>query len=205
MAIGDPYATLAELKSRLGIGDTSDDTRLTSALNTASRGIEKECRRQFNDAGTASARMFYPRSGCLTKVDDFHTTVSAATGLIVATDQGDDGTYETTWSDTDFFLEPLGGVSDGESGWPYWRIRAVNKYFPVCTRRPSLQLTARWGWAAVPDPIKEACLVLASEIFKLKDAPFGVAGYGDYGPVRVRQNPIACQMIAPYKRDPVLV
>jgi len=201
LALGDPYATLIELKARLGLTDTSDDARLTSALATASRGIEKECHRQFNDAGTATARVFSPESECLTKVDDFSTT----TGLVIAIDRGNTGTYGETWTAADYQLKPLNGVVDGESGWPFWKIEAVFRYFPCWWRRPPVQVTARWGWTAVPAPVKEACLVVASEIFKLRDAPFGVAGYGDYGPVRVRQNPIACAMIAPYKRDAVLV
>ena len=41
--------------------------------------------------------------------------------------------------------------------------------------------------------------------FKLKDAPFGVAGMAEWGVVRVRANPMAMAMIAPYRLHPVLV
>lgn len=211
MALGDAYATLAELKARLGITDTADDARLTAALNTASRGIDHCCGRQFNDAGTASARVFVADTLNRADVDDFHSI----TGLIIATDTGNDGTYETVWAASDYELYPLGGVVEGETGWPYWQIRAVgSRQFPAGTpgrpawrslERAPVQVTARWGWAAVPAPIKEATLVIASEIFKLRDAPFGVAGFGDWGPVRVRANPIAYAMIRPYERYPVLV
>lgn len=201
MALGDTYATLAELKSYLGIGDTADDTELTDALNTASRAIEKICDRQFNDAGAASARVYYPDTWSIVSADDFHTD----TGLIVATDESDDGTFETTWSSGDFQLEPLNGIVDGESGWPFSLIRAVEtRRFP-CGRRATVQVTARWGWAAVPAPVKQACLMIASETFKMKDAPFGVAGFGDFGVVRVRNNPIAMSKLAPYERHAVLV
>lgn len=201
MSLGDSYATLVELKARLGITDTSDDARLTAALAAASRGIDKECHRQFNDAGAVSARVFEPVNACHVTIDDFSTT----TGLVIAVARSDTGVYGETWSAADYQLKPLNGVVGGEAGWPYWKIQAVQRYFPSWWRRPPVQVTARWGWAAVPAPVKEACLVVASEIFKLKDAPFGVAGYGDFGPVRVRQNPIACAMIAPYRRDAVLV
>jgi hypothetical protein len=46
--------------------------------------------------------------------------------------------------------------------------------------------------------VHEACLIVASETVKLRDAPFGVAGYGDYGAIRVRNNPMAMGMLAPY-------
>lgn len=201
MALGARYATLAELKSRLGIPDTDDDGSLGPALDTASRGIEKHCDRQFNDADTATARLFYPRTSHLADVDDFHTT----TGLIVETDGGDDGTFETTWSTSDYQLEPLNGIVDGETGWPKYQIRAVNgRTFP-CGRRATLRVTARWGWAAVPAPVKEATLVLAEDVFKLKDSPFGSGGFSEFGRIRARANPHVVMLLNPYRRNAVLV
>jgi hypothetical protein len=60
--------------------------------------------------------------------------------------------------------------------------------------------TARWGWTAVPAPVKEATLALAEETFKMKDAPFGVAGMGEFGAIRVRANPRIVTMLSPYVR-----
>jgi hypothetical protein len=51
--------------------------------------------------------------------------------------------------------------------------------------RPSVQITALWGWPAVPSLVTEACYQLAEETFKLKDAPFGVAGVNDFGVLRI--------------------
>src|SRR5688572_22059854 len=98
MALGDSYATVAELKTRLGIDDSQDNDALSSALSVASRGVEFCCHRQFNDAGSASTRTYYPDSACLTRVDDFSTT----TGLIIETDAGGDGTFETTWTAAEY-------------------------------------------------------------------------------------------------------
>ena len=52
MALGGNYATSDELKGYLGqaTADTTDNTRITDALNSASRSIEKYCHRQFNAA-----------------------------------------------------------------------------------------------------------------------------------------------------------
>lgn len=205
MALGDPYATLDELKNRLRIGlsDTTDDSALTSALAVASRAIDKACNRQFNDAGAASARVFRTDNWYRAEVDDFSTT----TGLVIKSDEADDGQFEVTWqAGLDYQLEPLNGVVDGEPGWPYWIICATeSNYFNTWARWAQLEVTARWGWAAVPAAIKEATLIVAEETFKLKDAPFGVAGFGEYGAVRVRNNPMAWNLIAPYRRDVVLV
>jgi hypothetical protein len=212
VALGDPYTTVDQLKSYLQIADTVDDAELEDALATATREIETHCDRQFNDSGSATARVFHPDSMCLTPVDDFHTTA----GLIVRTDSGGDGSYATTWDAADYQLEPLNGIMDGLPGWPYNKIRAVSsKYFPTChrgahdrrvtARRASVEVTATWGWAAVPDPVRQACLILAAETFKLRSAPFGVAGFGEYGVVRVRENPKVCSLLKPYELYPVMV
>jgi hypothetical protein len=202
MALGDSYATAAELKSRVGISDSTDDTRLTEALASVSREIERYCGRQFNKTTSASARIFYPDHPYLVTVDDFHTT----TDLAIKTDHGNDGTYETTWTSSDYQLGPLNGVVDGEQGWPYFEIRAVlGLCFPTYSRRAPVQVTAQWGWNAVPAPVKEACLIMAVDTFKLADAPWGVAGYGEYGPVRVRDNPVAVAKLRPYRRHAILV
>lgn len=201
MALGDDYASVDALKARLNIPDTQDDTQLNSALATASRGIEHFCNRQFNQTSSPVPRQFNPRHWWIAEVDDIADT----SDLEIATDLGDDGTFGTVWNSHDYQLEPLSQVVAGVEGWPYWKIRAVEaKWFPQL-RRGGLRVTATWGWPSVPAPVKEAALIVAEETFKLKDAPFGVAGFGEFGSVRIRQNPKVAQMLAPYRRDPVLV
>lgn len=204
MALGDKYATRAELQLRLGSGSTIPatlDTRLDDALSAASRGIEKACNRQFNVASSATSRVYEPCSTQLLEVDDISTT----TGLVVKVDTAGDGTYATTVAATNYELRPLNGVVNGETGWPYFEVWAVNYSWPSWWQRAPLQVTATWGWAAVPAPVKEACLILAEELFKLADSPFGSGGYGQFGIIRARENPFCWQRIAPYARDRVLV
>lgn len=208
MPLGDPYADRAALKLRLNIpsGDTASDAALDAALDSASRSVEQFCQRQFNDAAAATARLYDGDAILLGDawVDDFHTT----TALLVETDDADDGTYATTWAEsTDFQLEPLNGVIQGQQDWPFYRIVPIgDKRFPHnSSRRAPLRVTAQWGWPSVPEPVVEATLQLAAEIFKIKDAPFGVAGMSDWGPIRVRDNPKISTMLAPYRREPVPV
>lgn len=191
------YATVDELKARFGhINDTIDDYLIRKAIKAASRQIDKQCRRRFYADTTATPRTFWRDSLWHCYVDEFYTT----TGLVVATDSDDDGVFETTWAATDYLLEPLGGVVDGEPGWPYNLIGAVeSRTFPI-GRRPGVQVTAKWGWAVIPDDIREATLLSAAELFKLKDAPFGVAGFGEFGAVRIRPNPVVTRLITPYRR-----
>jgi hypothetical protein len=202
MALGDSYTTLEQLKSYLQIGDAVDDGEIEDALASASREIEKHCNRQFNAASTATARVYYPDTACLVKVDDFQTLA----GLVVQVDTTGNGTFDTTWDAADYQPEPLNGIVDGQIGWPYNKLRAVaNRVFPTCARRAPIEVTAQWGWAAVPDPVRQACQILAAETFKLRSAPFGVAGFGEYGVVRIRENPKVCALLKPYERYPVMV
>lgn len=209
-ALGDPLGSIAELRHRLrDNSEVLDAAELTNIGLAVTRGIEKYCHRQFNKTDTATARVYGHASaglGVLSPrvaiVDDFHTT----TGLVIATDTGDDGSFATTWASTDYQLEPLNGIVDGETGWPYWLIRAVgSQTFPTSTRRAPLQVTAKWGWAAVPTPAKEAWLVVGAETASLPEAKFGVAGNAEWGVARVRANPMAMAMLNPYRRDAVLV
>lgn len=204
MALGDAYVTLVELKAYLGITGSTNDTQLDDARTAASRAVDQFCERQFNKTTSATARVFYPDTCHKATVDDFHTTTS----LVIQTDSGDDGTFETTWAAADYQLEPLNNMVDGESGWPYYIIRVRttgSNYFPMTGRGAPLQVTAQWGWAAVPSGVKQATYYLAVDLFKLRETQFGVMGSGEWGLVRVRDNPKAMALLAPYRRYPVLV
>lgn len=203
MALGDSYATVTELNDYIALTKPSDNlANLEEALETASREIDRYCERQFNKADTASERLYRPKGCKVVTIDDFYTTDS----LVIETSSGYSGDFNVVWETTNYELEPLNGIVNGELGWPYFRIRAVgSRSFPAVSDRASLRVTAKWGWSAVPAPVKRATLVIASEMFKLKDAPFGVAGYGEYGPVRVKNSPIAMRLLAPYRLRPVKV
>jgi hypothetical protein len=196
------YVSLTQLKSYLtGITGTTIDTELQDSISTGSRDIDTFCGRRFWKDTTATARIFQvqPDRRGVVKVSDFWTT----DGLIIATDEGGDGTYETTWTTSDYQLEPLNGIEDGIEGVPYWKIRAINRTWPS-NARASLQVTAKWGWSAVPAGVKSACAILGIETAKLaREAPFGVAGFGIDGIVRLRDNQRAQAMLASYRRDPV--
>jgi hypothetical protein len=195
------YATIPDLRREMGESDGRKDDQLASALASVSREIDEYCNvppGAFRPAATASARVFEPESHCLVRVDPFYTM----TGLIVATDDGS-GTYSTTWAATDYRTEPLNAVAYGK---PITAIRAVRMRFPCWYGPASVQVTAKWGWSSVPDPVRQACLLLAAETMKLTaEAPFGVAGFGEFGPFRVRNNPVAMTKLAPYQRFPVLI
>jgi hypothetical protein len=53
--------------------------------------------------------------------------------------------------------------------------------------------------------VKQAALIAATDLFKLKDAPYGVAGFGEFGAVRIQDNLRVASLLAPYRRSPVLI
>lgn len=205
------YCTLAELKAELHLEDTDDDSLLTIAINAASRQIDGHCGWRFWQDATVQARKFHahnPRSVYLVD-DDAGDGISTADGLIVKVDTDGDGVFETTLTlDSDFFLEPANAQSRSPA-WPYTELHitptGAASYFPCWWGRPGVQITAKFGWPAVPDDITKACLVQAGQLYKAKDTPFGVAGVADLGVLRIRErlHPIASALLAPYRKPAV--
>jgi hypothetical protein len=190
------YVGLDELRSAVAIYDGDSDVLLESALHAACRSIDGYCARRFYPDTTATARVFRSTGGCVVWLDDFYTIDD----LVVKTDTGYDGTFGTTWASTDYLLEPLNGIVSGLPGWPYDRLSAVGNYTVPCYQnRPLLQVTAKWGWAAPPEPVRMAAKMLAKDIFKNKDVIGGVLGTDQFGAVRVRQDPMIAGLLAVYR------
>jgi hypothetical protein len=187
MALGDNYATTAELKGRLNIPLSNDDydAELDDALNSASREIERFTNRQFNKVTVATEREFEPFEPDYVWVTDFYSS----TGLVIKTDENNDGVFEHTWTTADYELYPRNNQEFGVSGFPYYKIFPANgAYFPKACRgerRGTLQVKALWGWEDVPYQVKQAALALAARNFQMKDAPLGLAGSNEFGQVRV--------------------
>lgn len=197
------YVTTAELAARLSIDDSYEDAELLAAIDAACAKVDDHCGRTFAQDAAVTVRTVRAVEPWRLVLDP-GMDISTVTGLIVKTDDNDDGSYETTWTiTTDFECESSGYGYNGQSGWPFTQLVAVgSKTWPCLTNRRAVQVTAKFGWAAVPAPVKQATLVMAAELWKLKDAPFGIAGFGDFGPIRVRENPAAAALLARY-RHPV--
>lgn len=197
------YIALTELRAYLHDGSVLDSGPAAAAVTAASRMVDTICGRYFSQDSTVSARYFWPDSSGSVCIDDLSTT----TGLLVEVDTAGDGTWSQSWTiTTDFYLEPINQTQDGISGWPYTSIQATlgNKYFPTRTHysylRPTVKVTGKWGWAAVPDPVKQATFVIAAQLYKLGDAPFGNAGFGEFGVMRVREIPMVNQLLGPFSK-----
>lgn len=213
MAVVDlAYCTLEEL--RIYIGSTATNEALVEAARVgAARAIDKYCHRRFyRDQQVAddevvdaepSARLFRvaPFMGCSPEVVYVPDFVPDVDGFLVETDDDGDGTFETTWAEgTDYELEPLNPAADYDG--PQNSIRAVgDRCFPVAgrgRRRAGLRVTALWGFPSIPDDVHQANLIVALDLVKAKDAPFGTAGVADLGLIRIRTNPLAQVLLDPF-------
>ena len=190
--VGSSYATLAELKARLGTSLSSNDDALTQCLEAASRAVDGFCGRRFYQ-DSAQTRYFTADDSGYLEVDDL---VSVTT---LATDSDGDRTYEDTWASTDYDLEPYNAAAIAH---PYTSLMTTpdgDYAFPRGVRR-GVKIVGTWGWPSVPDAITEATLLLASRLAKRQAAPFGVAA-GEEGGVGIPSvDPDVRQLVAPYRR-----
>lgn len=182
MALYPDYCTLAELKAQVRVTDSADDAAFAAAITAASRAIDHECGRQFGAVTPAAARTYtqdceYYLDGCAAlPIFD----LSSASGLIVALDDSDLGTWPTTLTvNTDYRLWPYNAVADGK---PYTHLltRTTSAYsWPAYSN--AIKVTGLWGWASVPAVVSSACLIQAARFFVRRDAAFGIAGSPEMG------------------------
>lgn len=195
--MADPYVTLAEFKTWIVLNDSVDDTTITDALTAASRAIDKFCGTHFWQTAAGTNRVFDTCDPWRLRIND----AAAVTG--VATDPNGDGVFETVWVAADFQLLPLNPLAAPEQ-LPFSEIRAVGTLnFPRPTgRRVGLvQVTGTWGWPTVPEAIVQATLLTTNRLFKRKGSPEGVAGFDEFGTVRIstRDDPDAVRLLTPYR------
>ena len=197
------YATTAQIKAalRIGTADTIDDTLIDNCAGAASRLIDGFCNRKFWAVGSATTRVYQAEDSFFCSIDDI-----SGTAITLQTSTNADGVFDTTWSPTDWQLEPLNGDLDGIA-WAYDKIRAIGDYlFPTVNANYGSQalvkVTANFGWPYVPETITQATIIQASRIFKRYDSPLGVAGFGDMGAIRVSRalDPDVAQLVEPYRR-----
>jgi hypothetical protein len=193
MAITNGYATLAQVKAAMRISDSVDDTLIETAIESASRQIDAHCERRFYS--TSTTRVYTPNDSYVCEMDDLVSLTTLKTSSDV------DGSFDTTWTSTDYQLEPLNGIAGGMDV-SYTQIRAVGDYlFPTSGGEATVQVVGTFGWASVPSDIEQACIILSQRQYKRYDSPLGVAGVGDIGIIRVsRIDPDVASILAPYRR-----
>ena len=195
MAITNGYCTLAQAKAALRITDDVDDALLENAIESASRRIDGHCGRWFYKTAATSV-VVYPQN---LFVVAFPNDVSSTTNLAIATDTTGGGTYSTSLVlGTDYILYP---TDANLRGYPYHQaVMTGGQTFPqfVAPSFPTVQITAEWGWAAVPSDITQACILLTIRQFARLNAALGVVGFADMAITVRAVDPDVRDLLAPY-------
>jgi len=203
------YVTVPELRSQLADAGTELDLwQLERAVVGTSRAVDDYCARGATGApgrfwrdATPTVRVYAPRDTGTVRTDD----IATATGLTVKTDTGGDGTFATTLAAADYQLEPWNADTDGR---PWRRISMVSgATLPWHQSRPTVQVTARFGWPAVPEPVRVAARLKAARLFRRKDSPDGMRGFGEFGVVRISkfEDPDVAMLLDPYSLSRAMV
>lgn len=208
MAIVNGYCNEDELLEWNRAGVTVNSLMLQRAIEACSRGIDNFCQRTFFQA--TGARLFDarweddPRTGVCVQVIDFGPFNDLVEIGTLKTDDDRDGVYETTWAAGDYQLLPLNPTAGPEPR-PYDQVRATNtRAFPDPAgpgRIGLVQITGDpWGWPGIPTGVNQACVLHAARIFNRKESPQGVAGWGEFGAIRVRStDPDVIDLLEPYQ------
>lgn len=168
MAITDPYATPDDYRDYWRVSDSDSapnrDEDIRRVLASCSRLIERKTNRVFNKDATDQTRVFIadPLAPDLTvlRIDDLSAD---ATSIII--DQDNSGTFNETalTTGTDYELWPINAPLGAEA-WPYTELKltrwgGIQRFTSAFPNR--VQIIGQWGWPAVPEAIRHACIELA--------------------------------------------
>ena len=162
------------------------DAVIQAAIDAAEYVIGPTIGRVMVVASGSTTRSFAPVSDRSTVLE-----IDDATAVTVVAEHG------TTISATAYQLEPLNGRDQAGNVVPYTRIRLLGATFtPTYRGEASVAVTATFGWAALPAAYVEAVKILSADILDQKDIRNGVAGFADFGAVRVRENMTVVKLLS---------
>ena len=204
------YCGLEEFKSRNSIpaSSTTDDYEIGMAIQVASGWINRYCGTHFYQVQEART---YPISDIYFLHIDQIVPGSITEFLI---DYDGDGVFETSWTEGvnyqvyregDTYNANYAGLNR-----PFDYVKVIlgtpvsvagGAFFPFVwpfTHDDRVKITGTWGWNSVPPEVTQACLIMATQLFKEKDSPWGMAGVGDLGVVRTSQSPFLVELLRPF-------
>ncbi len=197
------YIGLEEFKDRLAITDTADDSQATIAIQSTAQAINEFCGRHFNQI--TETRTYQPLNIWLLDTDD----IVPGAAITVKLDLQGNGVYsQALTQNTDYVLRYGNGrfnqnVFGTAGARPYRQLQIIHNgnWLPFTwpfARLDRVQIATTFGWPAVPPPVTQANFLLASEYFRLKDAPFGTAGSTEFGLGMIRSTPWIRDMLKRY-------
>lgn len=184
------YVLIDEFSEYVRDQVATDDTVKQAALSSAEEMVNEFCQRSFAVAGAASARSYSPqRDWCET------LRIHDCTSITSVVENG------STLAASTYQAEPLNQLSWSGQSQPIDQLRRIGASWYYRYGIASVVVTATWGWAATPAAVKDATKIIAKDILQQRNNNSGVAGFGEYGAIRVRMNPIAIDLLKPLQRS----
>lgn len=187
--ITNGYLSAAEAQDYIGRQFADSTGVLDDIVTAASRLIDRHCGRHFYTVGTQAspvARYFDATEPDRLRLGTYNDLTTLVT---LKSDDDGSGTYETTWSSTNYQLRPVGAASRAPQAEPFTEIRLLNSYdfeMTVTSGRTGLiEVAGVWGWPSVPVEVKQAARIIVAELGKLQDAPLGMLGSAEFGMSRI--------------------
>jgi hypothetical protein len=204
------YCGLDEFKSRnsIPLTNVADDYEISMAIQTASGWINRYCGTHFYQV--AEARTYPVTDIYYLPIDQI--VPGSITSFKI--DYDGDGVFETAWTEGqnyqvyregDTYNQNYAGIKRPFDfvkvimGGP--ALTAGGGFFPFVwpfTHDDRVQITGTWGWQQIPPEVTQACLIMATQLFKEKDSPWGMAGVGDLGVIRTSQSPFLVELLRPF-------
>ena len=163
MAIADAYATLAQYRESLSDSSSLGNDAVIERNKSVSRYLDWKLgyhQSSFNKDSATSVRLYDGNDS----PDLYVAPIASKTGLVVTVDDDLDGAldHDTALAAGEFELRPLNAASGPvPRPWTWLRLpeRGSRRSWP---RESLIQVTAKHGWPAVPDGIKDAAITLTA-------------------------------------------
>ncbi len=150
MATGD-YATLAEVRTHLGIDstDTTRDALILELITSVSRAIDRYCCRQFY--ATTETRYYDYQSPWKLWLDKDLYSITTVTN----------GNGNTLTLNTDFYALPYDGPP---FRWLEIKRDSGSLFQYSGTTQRAITITGKWGYSeTTPEPVKRACILWVAD------------------------------------------
>ena len=160
------YASLADLKTYLGVGTTADDALLSQCLTRAQGFIESQTGRVFE--ASADTTKTFDAAACVLADEEGRQLTLYLDGLdlcaITSVTNGDG----TTVAANQYVTEPRGST-------PYWALRlkanATVGWTYSDTPENAISIVGRWAYSTTPPAdVVQACLALATYFYRQRGA-----------------------------------
>jgi len=154
------YSTLGDLKTYLGIDESTDDVVLSQCIERAQQAIDTRCRRTFE--ATEDSTKYLDAADDVTG-DTLYVSGVGELCAITSITNGDG----TVLANTDYVTQP-------RSQAPYYAIKLLASSGIAWTyttyQENAITIVGRWAYSAsAPADIEQACIRLASWFYRQKD------------------------------------